>query len=67
MSPSAITKPQGMGQPGGIIEREATIHLSNLMLVDPDEREARRGSDSGNWTMAARCASRAPRGKVIEG
>jgi large subunit ribosomal protein L24 len=24
-----------MGEPGGIIEREATIHLSNLMLVDP--------------------------------
>jgi large subunit ribosomal protein L24 len=29
------TKPAGMGQPGGIIEREATIHLSNVMLVDP--------------------------------
>jgi large subunit ribosomal protein L24 len=29
------TKPRGMGEPGGIIEREATIHMSNLMLVDP--------------------------------
>ncbi len=29
------TKPQGMSQPGGIIEREATIHLSNLMLINP--------------------------------
>ena len=29
------TKPSGMGQPGGIIEKEATIHLSNIMLVDP--------------------------------
>ncbi len=28
------TKPRGMGQPGGIVESEATIHLSNLMLVD---------------------------------
>jgi large subunit ribosomal protein L24 len=28
-------KPRGMGEPGGIVEREATIHLSNLMLVDP--------------------------------
>ena len=28
------TKPTGMGQPGGIVEREASIHLSNLMLVD---------------------------------
>jgi large subunit ribosomal protein L24 len=29
------TKPRGVGEPGGIVEREATIHLSNLMLVDP--------------------------------
>ena len=29
------TKPSGMGQPGGIVEKEAPIHLSNLMLVDP--------------------------------
>jgi large subunit ribosomal protein L24 len=29
------TKPKGMGQPGGIVEAEATIHVSNLKLVDP--------------------------------
>ena len=29
------TKPSGMGQPGGIVEKEGPIHLSNLMLVDP--------------------------------
>ena len=29
------TKPGGMGQPGGIVRQEASIHLSNLMLVDP--------------------------------
>jgi large subunit ribosomal protein L24 len=28
-------KPRGMGQPGGIVSVEATIHLSNLKLVDP--------------------------------
>ena len=28
-------KPTGMGQPGGIIEQEAAIHLSNVMLIDP--------------------------------
>jgi large subunit ribosomal protein L24 len=28
------TKPRGVQQPGGIVEREATIHLSNLMLID---------------------------------
>ena len=29
------TKPRGMGQPGGIVEREASIDLSNVMLIDP--------------------------------
>jgi large subunit ribosomal protein L24 len=28
-------KPAGMGQPGGIVEKEAPVHLSNLMLLDP--------------------------------
>jgi large subunit ribosomal protein L24 len=29
------TKPKGMGQQGGIVEKEATIHLSNIKLLDP--------------------------------
>jgi large subunit ribosomal protein L24 len=29
------TKPSRMGQPGGIISREAAVHLSNLALIDP--------------------------------
>lgn len=28
-------KPRGASQPGGIEQREATIDLSNLMLIDP--------------------------------
>jgi large subunit ribosomal protein L24 len=28
-------KPQGMGRPGGIQEKEAAIQLSNLALLDP--------------------------------
>lgn len=36
------TKPRGMGQPGGIVEVEATIHLSNLKLVDPKSDTATR-------------------------
>ena len=28
-------KPRGMGEPGGIRQQEAAIHLSNLMLIDP--------------------------------
>ena len=28
-------KPRGLNLPGGIQEKEATIHLSNLALIDP--------------------------------
>ena len=28
-------KPQGMGRPGGIVEKEGPIDLSNLTLLDP--------------------------------
>jgi large subunit ribosomal protein L24 len=36
------TKPRGIGQPGGITQQEASIHLSNLMLVDPVSDKATR-------------------------
>jgi large subunit ribosomal protein L24 len=29
------TKPRSQTQPGGIIEKEASIHLSNVMLICP--------------------------------
>jgi large subunit ribosomal protein L24 len=60
------TKPRGMGQPGGIVEREATIHLSNLMLVDPkSEKKTRVGFrvlEDGRKARVARAT-----GAVIEG
>jgi large subunit ribosomal protein L24 len=34
------TKPKGMGQPGGIVEREASVHMSNLALIDPGTGKA---------------------------
>jgi large subunit ribosomal protein L24 len=36
------TKAKGVGQPGGIIEREAAVHLSNLALIDPETNKATR-------------------------
>jgi large subunit ribosomal protein L24 len=36
------TKAKGMGQPGGIVEKEATIHLSNIKLLDPKTDEPTR-------------------------
>ena len=60
------TKAQGMGQPGGIIEKEATIHLSNLSLVDPQTNKPTRVGfrvlDDGRKVRIAR-----PSGAVIEG
>ncbi len=60
------TKPQGMGQPGGIVEMEATIHLSNLALLDPTTNKATRVGfrtlDDGRKVRFARGS-----GTVIEG
>jgi large subunit ribosomal protein L24 len=36
------TKPRGPGQPGGIIEREAPLHVSNVMLICPHGNHAAR-------------------------
>ena len=34
---------------GGIIEREGAIHLSNVMLVDPDEQQTHPDRHAGAW------------------
>ena len=36
------TRPTGMGQEGGIVEKEAPIHVSNVQLVDPSTGEPTR-------------------------
>ena len=60
------TKASGMGQPGGIIEKEATIHLSNIMLIDPKtDKPTRIGFrvlDNGTKARVARAT-----GNLIEG
>jgi large subunit ribosomal protein L24 len=35
------TRPR-MGEPGGIIERELTIHISNIAHIDPQSRKPTR-------------------------
>jgi large subunit ribosomal protein L24 len=59
------TKPKGMGQPGGIVEQEAAIHLSNLMLIDPKSEKPTkvgfRTLDDGRKVRVARVS-----GDVIE-
>ena len=60
------TKPRGMGQPGGIVREEASIHLSNVMLVDPkSEKRTRVGFrilEDGRKVRFAKAT-----GEVIEG
>ncbi len=59
------TKATGMGQPGGIVEKEATIHLSNIALIDPKTDKATRISFrvlNGVKTRVARAT-----GNLIEG
>ena len=35
-------RPMGLNQPGGIIEKETPIHLSNLALIDPQSDKPTR-------------------------
>ncbi|MEO8715227.1 MAG: 50S ribosomal protein L24 [Acetobacteraceae bacterium] len=59
-------KPQGMGQPGGIVREEATIHLSNVMLIDPkSEKPTKVGFrvlEGGQKVRVAKAT-----GQVVEG
>jgi len=59
-------KPQGMGKPGGIVEKEAAVNLSNLMLVDPkSDKPTRVGFkllEDGKKVRVARVS-----GEVIDG
>ncbi|HVY14192.1 MAG TPA: 50S ribosomal protein L24 [Rhodopila sp.] len=59
-------KPTSMGQPGGIQRREATIHMSNLKLVDPTSDKPTkvgfRVLEDGRKVRVAKAT-----GQVIEG
>ena len=59
------TKPRGIGQPGGIVEVEASVHLSNLKLIDPKtDKPTRVGFriEGGSKVRVAKAT-----GNVIEG
>jgi large subunit ribosomal protein L24 len=52
------TKPNARNTQGGIVHREAPVHLSNLMLLDPKTgaptRVGRRAGDDGRLVRFAR-------------
>lgn len=35
-------KPNGQGENGGIVDREASIHISNVMIIDPKTKKPTR-------------------------
>ena len=55
-----------MGQPGGIVEKESPIHLSNLKLIDPKSGKPTkvgfRVLDNGTKARVAKAT-----GELIEG
>ncbi len=58
-------KPQGMGKPGGIVEKEGPIDLSNLALIDPsNDKPARVGFKVLEDGRKVRVAK--PSGEVID-
>ena len=56
------TRPR-MGEPGGIVEKELTIHVSNVAHIDPGSRASRPGSATGLSKTDARSGSPAARAK----
>ena len=62
------SKPRSAQQPGGIIEKEASIHISNVMLLDPaDGKPSRVGhhvlQDGKRQRVARRSGEAAPENK----
>ena len=58
-------KSRGAGQPGGVVEKEASIHLSNVMMMcdrcnAPARIGARRLEDGSSTRVCRRC------GEVID-
>ncbi len=52
--------------PGGIIDKEASIHISNVAHLDPQDGDAPRGSATSFSTMAARSALPSGPAKIID-
>ena len=61
------TKPNPQAnQPGGIVEREASIHIVQRDAVQRCRRTRASASASRRSTMAARSARSAPSGEVVD-
>jgi len=60
------TKPRGTGRQGGILEKEAPVHVSNVMHLCPKCQTGvritvRAGSDGARERYCSRCGETIPR------
>jgi len=53
-------KPTGMGEPGGIRQEEAPIHLSNLKLIDPKTEQPTKFGPACRRNSPTRTRCRSP-------
>jgi large subunit ribosomal protein L24 len=53
-----ISRTQRGAQTGGIVTQEAAIHVSNVMVIDPDGKPARVGSRAGDDGRRVRVSRR---------
>ena len=51
---SKHTKPNAKSPKGGIIKKEASVHISNLMLIDPSTGKPTRVGRKSNGTRLVR-------------
>ena len=64
MRPRTLRDTQRAQELGGIIEKEGPIHVSNVMLIDPDSGEPTRVSIKREGSRRARVAKKS--GKEID-
>ena len=61
--PRSLKDTQRGGKVGGVIEKEAAIHISNVMVVDPDDNKPtrvriERAADGARQRVAVRTGTR---------
>ena len=64
--PRSLKDTQRGGKVGGVIEKEGPIHVSNVMIVDPEENKPTRVAHRAHRRGRPRAGHRAVRQKLTE-
>lgn len=60
------TKPNAASPQGGIVKKEAAIHISNLMVIDGDGKATRTGRKLDENNKLVRYSKKSKSGEVIK-